>query len=477
MDGGGVFFHRLFLDDSQHLQGGRIRIADMTCAVAARAGHMTALGKRRTQSLTGELHQTKPGDLAHLNARTIVVQRIFQAVFDLALVLGVLHVDEVDHDQTAQIAQAQLPGDFIGRFKIGVERGGFDVAATGRACGVDVHRDQCLGMVDHDGAAGGQGHGARVGALDLMLDLEAREQRHIVTVALDSVHHVRHHVTHELLRLFEDVVSVDQDFADIGLKVVADRADYQRRFLVDQESAGRGLAGAIDRVPQLHQVVQIPLQLVDVAADACRTGNDGHALWQVQFVHGLAQFLAIFALDAARHAATAWVVGHQHQIAAGQRNERGQGGALVTAFFFLDLHHDFLAFAQRFADAGIAHIDAVAEIAAGDFFEWQEAVALFAVIDEAGLERGLDTGDDAFVNVGFALFATGGLDIDVDEFLPIDDRHAQFFLLRGIEQHAFHIVWLRDPERACVCRAGASRQHGKVMGCMRKGGARRRALP
>jgi hypothetical protein len=35
-------------------------------------------------------------------------------------------------------------------------------------------------VVDHDGAAGGQGDLARVGGLDLVLDLEAREQRHVV---------------------------------------------------------------------------------------------------------------------------------------------------------------------------------------------------------------------------------------------------------------------------------------------------------
>ena len=65
-------------------------------------------------------------------------------------------------------------------------------------------------------------------------------------------------------------------------------------------------------------------------------------------------------------------------------------------------------------------------------------MALFAIINKAGFERRLDARDNTFVNIGFALFATSGLDIDVDEFLSIDDCHAQFFLLRGVEQHAFH---------------------------------------
>jgi hypothetical protein len=42
-----------------------------------------------------------------------------------------------------------------------------------------------------------------------------------------------------------------------------------------------------------------------------------------------------------------------------------------------------------------------------DFLQWQEAVALGAVIDEAGLERGFDAGDTALVDVRFLLFAGG----------------------------------------------------------------------
>ena len=52
-----------------------------------------------------------------------------------------------------------------------------------------------------------------------MLDLEAREQRHVVVVTLDAIHRARHHVAHELLGLFEDVVGVDQDFPDLTTAV------------------------------------------------------------------------------------------------------------------------------------------------------------------------------------------------------------------------------------------------------------------
>jgi hypothetical protein len=51
---------------------------------------------------------------------------------------------------------------------------------------VHVDRHQCFGVVDHDGTAGRQGDLARVGGFDLVFDLEAREQRHVVAVALHA---------------------------------------------------------------------------------------------------------------------------------------------------------------------------------------------------------------------------------------------------------------------------------------------------
>ena len=48
----------------------------------------------------------------------------------------------------------------------------------------------------------------------------------------------------------------------------------------------------------------------------------------------------------------------------------------------------FLAFAQRVLDAGAADVDAGLEVAAGDFLERQEPVALAAVVDEAASRLG-----------------------------------------------------------------------------------------
>ena len=439
--GGGVLLHGLFLQHAQHVQGRGLDVADDAGAVAARAGDVGAFVERRTQPLARQLHQAEAGDLAGLHAGTVQAERFFQALLDLALVAAALHVDEVDDDEAAQVAQSHLAGHFLGRLHVGSEGRFLDVGATGGASRVHVDGHQRLGVVDDDGATRGQRHDARVGGLDLVLDLEAREQRGGIAVVLDACHVVGHHVAHELRGLLVDVLGVDQHLADVGREVVTDGADDQAGFLVDEEGARCRLGGRFDRLPQLQQVVQVPLQLLDRATDAGGAGDEAHAGGHLQLVHGLAQFLPVLALDAARHAAATGVVGHEDHVAAGQRDHRGQGGALVAAFFLLDLDDEFLAFADHVLDAQrLAAFDILTEVGSGDFLEGQEAVTVFAVVDEAGFQRGFDTSDDPFVDIALATLASGGLDVNVDQPLAIDDGNPQFFRMGCVEQHAFHAM-------------------------------------
>ena len=473
--GARAFLHGFFLKDAQDLQGAAFRVADHADAVAARAGDVAAFGKGRTQALAGELHQAEAADLGHLDAGAVVLEGVLKTLLDGALVLRVGHVDEVDHDEAAKVAQAHLAGHFVGSLAVGAEGRLLDVGAARGACGVDVDGNEGFRMVDHDRAAGGQRNRAGVGRFDLVFDLEAREERNVLTVALDAADHVGHDVRHELTGLFIDLVRVDEHFADVGLEVVADGAHDEVGFLDDQEGRRIGAAkraafgdarldelrgaaavflahefilrrgGFGDGLPELEEVVEVPLELFGRAADAGRAGDGGHAAGQVELFHGLAEFLTFLAFNAAGDAATARIVRHEDEIAAGKADEGREGGALVAALLLLDLNDQFLTFRDGFADGGRADVDAFLEVGAGDFLEGKEAVALFAVVDEAGLEAGLDAGHDALVDVGLAGFAAHGLDVDVDELLSIDDADAGFFRVRGIEKHALHGIALRPP--------------------------------
>ncbi len=337
-----------------------------------------------------------------------------------------------------QVAQSHLARDLVGRFEVGACRGFLDVAAARRARRVHVDRHQRLGVIDDDRAARRQRYRARERGLDLVLDLEAREQRRVVAITLHAMRRLGHHVRHELQRLVVDVVGVDQDLADVGREVVADRADHERAFLIDQERALAGLCGAVDRAPQLEHVVQVPLQLGCAAPDAGGARDQAHAFGVVELVEVFLQLLAVFALDAARHAAAARIVRHQHQVAPGQGDEGRQRSALVAALLLFDLHEQRVAFLDRVLDARRAHVDTFAEEIARDLLERQEAVPVFTVVDKTGFERRLDSRHDGFVDIAFALFATFDLGFEVEQFLAVDDGQTPLFGLRRVDQHAFH---------------------------------------
>jgi hypothetical protein len=62
------------------------------------------------------------------------------------------HIDEVDHDEAAQVSNSELPRNLVGRLKVRVERRRLNVLALGRARGVDVDRGERLGVVDRPSA-------------------------------------------------------------------------------------------------------------------------------------------------------------------------------------------------------------------------------------------------------------------------------------------------------------------------------------
>ena len=75
----------------------------------------------------------------------------------------------------------------------------------------------------------------------------------------------------------------------------------------------------------------------------------------------------------------------------------------------------------------------VLEIGTGHLFKRQKAVPVGSVIDETRFQRRLDAGDDTFIDIAFALLFAQRFDVEVEQVLAVDNRHAQLFGLRGIK--------------------------------------------
>ena len=144
------------------------------------------------------------------------------------------HVDKVDHDQTAHVAQAQLTGNLVGRFEVGAQRRILNIGGLGGARRVDVNGDQRLGRIDDNRAAGRQADFALKCGLDLTLDLEAVEQGDAVFVAADTRFVPGHDPAHEVRGLLVRLRRVDQNLIHIVAQIVAHRADDDVALLVKQ---------------------------------------------------------------------------------------------------------------------------------------------------------------------------------------------------------------------------------------------------
>ena len=434
----GVFLHGFFLDDAQDMQRRGLGTTNETDTVATRAWLVAGFTQRRLQALTRQFQQTKARQLAHLHPSAVVLQDFAQAVFHIALILDVFHVDEIDHDQAAQVTQTELTRNFFRRFHIGFEGGFFDIGALGGARRVDVDRHQRFGMVDHNRPARRQLYAARERGFDLVFNLEAREQRHLVLVQLYAPQGVGHDVADELTRLFVNFVGIDQNFADFGVVIIANGANHQTTFLQDQERSALRARRAFNRAPQLQQISQIPLQFFVVATNTCGARNQAHAARDFQLSQQILEFLTFFTFDTARHATTTRIVRHQHQITTGQADISGQGRALIAAFVFFHLNDDFHALTQHVLNPRTTTFKAL-EIRSGNFLEWQKAMAIGAVIDKARFQGRLDTGNQTLIDVPFALLFSNRFNIQINELLPVDDGNAQLFSLRCVKQHTFHV--------------------------------------
>ena len=107
-------------------------------------------------------------------------RRLAQRLHDRVAVARAGHVDEVDHDDPADVAQAQLVDDLLGGLEVGLgdrvlQRRAF--AAADEAAGVDVDHGQRLGVVDDQVAAAGQVHAPGHHAFDRRVDPVGLEQR------------------------------------------------------------------------------------------------------------------------------------------------------------------------------------------------------------------------------------------------------------------------------------------------------------
>jgi hypothetical protein len=167
----------------------------------------------------------------------------------------------------------------------------------------------------HDDVAARLEPPCAAGLVDVHLDPVVIEDRIGLVVPIHDVLRGRHEGPDELDDLVVLPLVVDHEPRHVRGVQVADRPERERELGVYQARGLHGLLPLADRLPELHQVGHVGLQLLGRRA-AAGGADDEAAAGRLGLEHDLAQALALLVVvDPARDARGH--VGHEDEVAAG----------------------------------------------------------------------------------------------------------------------------------------------------------------
>ena len=353
-------------------------------AVTAFARHRERLEQARPDPLAGHLDQAQRGDLGDLVLGPVTGQAFQQPAQHQLTVALQHHVDEVDHDDAAHVAQPQLPDDLLGGLQVVAGNRLLEVPTlAGELAGVHVDDGHRLGAVDDQRAAAGQPHLAvqRLGQLVVDAVLSERVPAVAGVPAAEPLGQMRGHVADVLVDLGPAILTGHDELAEVLVEHVPDDPDGQVRLAVEQLRRAGRLGLALDVLPLRGQPGDVPLQLL--LGRALGGGPDDHArVLGHDLLEDLLQAGPLrvrqFAADAG-HRRTR----HVHQVTTGQAHLAGQPGALVADRVLGHLDQDGLAgFQRRFNPLGVALEPAGVEVHLAGV---EHGVAALADVDERRL--------------------------------------------------------------------------------------------
>src|SRR5439155_20613481 len=142
------------------------------------------------------LDEAERRDLDDVGLRPITLELAPQRILDRLPVLRVRHVDEVDDDDSADVAETELAHDLLDGLQIVLDdrvlesAGGALRARPDEAPRVDVDDGERLGVVEDEITARRQIDTPVEGRADLRIDAGRLEQGRILPIPVDSLDHV-----------------------------------------------------------------------------------------------------------------------------------------------------------------------------------------------------------------------------------------------------------------------------------------------
>src|SRR5262252_256369 len=100
-------------DRPQYFISDRGRGFDFAASLAMWTWAEQLIFQTLARSLAGHLHQAKLGNFQNIGARLVSFERFLKRIVDFLSVRFLLHIDEIDNDDTADVSQPQLTHNFL----------------------------------------------------------------------------------------------------------------------------------------------------------------------------------------------------------------------------------------------------------------------------------------------------------------------------------------------------------------------------
>src|SRR5207302_3001357 len=114
-DAADVLAVRRQLQETHDVDAHALAGLDLAGPQAMRTILVDAALERRPDALAGHLDDAELGNPQDLGAGAVAFDGVAQGFFHAAAVALLAHVDEIIDDDAAEVAEPQLPGDFLGR--------------------------------------------------------------------------------------------------------------------------------------------------------------------------------------------------------------------------------------------------------------------------------------------------------------------------------------------------------------------------
>ncbi len=211
-------------------------------------------------------------------------------------VAALFHVDEIDDDDAAEVAQANLPDDFLDGFEVGFDDGVLEArgAFADELAGVDVDGDEGFGVVDDDIAAGFEPDFGAEGFVELVLDAELLEDRRFLGVELDLVDELRLEAADELDDLAVFLFVIDPDAGEIVGNVIAEDALDEVEIAMEKRGRLALLTALLDFVPALAEEFDVGADFVVGGAARGGSNDEAAGIAVASFTDETAEALAVF---------------------------------------------------------------------------------------------------------------------------------------------------------------------------------------